>query len=104
MQKPGEMLAEVSRRNGKTPRVRILFKSSPLLPSEREIESVTVKGNGAIARLPLSRLLSHPSHAGGQRDFEVSWHASYIRHVEGKMGAHPDGMGIRTHATILKWH
>jgi len=34
----------------------------------------------------------YASHGGGNRDFEVSWHARYVRHVNSEMGAHPDGM------------
>src|SRR6267143_4545033 len=41
----------------------------------------------------------YASHAEGQRDFEVSWHARYIRHVDGEMGAHPDGMKYRPLST-----
>jgi len=34
----------------------------------------------------------YASHSDGQREFEVSWHGRYVGHVEGRMGAHPDGM------------
>jgi hypothetical protein len=41
----------------------------------------------------------YASHSDGQREFEVSWHGRYIGHVEGKMGAHPDGMKYRPLST-----
>lgn len=41
----------------------------------------------------------YASHDGGHRDFEVSWHARYVRHVNSEMGAHPDGMRYRPEST-----
>lgn len=41
----------------------------------------------------------YASHGGGNRDFEVSWHARYVRHVNSEMGAHPDGMRYRPEST-----
>ena len=41
----------------------------------------------------------YASHPDGQHEFEVSWHAPYIGHVEGNMGAHPDGMKYRPPST-----
>ena len=42
---------------------------------------------------------SYASHADGRHDFDASWHARYVRHVESKMGAHPDGMKYRPAST-----
>jgi hypothetical protein len=41
----------------------------------------------------------YASHANGQWDYDVSWHARYIQHVESKMGTHPDGMEYRPLST-----
>jgi hypothetical protein len=41
----------------------------------------------------------YASHHDGNPEFEVSWHARYIRHVESTMGAHPDGMKYRPLST-----
>jgi hypothetical protein len=41
----------------------------------------------------------YASHAEGHHDFEVSWHARYIRHVRSDLGSHPDGMRYRPDST-----
>jgi len=41
----------------------------------------------------------YASHSDGQQEFDVSWHARYIRHLESMMGAHPDGMKYRPPST-----
>jgi hypothetical protein len=41
----------------------------------------------------------YASHADGHHDFEVSWHARYVQHVQSQMGAHPDGMLYRPEST-----
>lgn len=32
----------------------------------------------------------YASHPGSHGKFEASWHARYVRHIDGDMGAHPD--------------
>jgi hypothetical protein len=41
----------------------------------------------------------YASHPDGQWDYDVSWRARYIQHVESTMGAHPDGMKYRPAST-----
>ena len=41
----------------------------------------------------------YASHSAEHRDFEVSWHARYLGHVDSIMGAHPEGMKYRPPST-----
>ncbi|MFL6448804.1 MAG: hypothetical protein ACJ746_14105 [Bryobacteraceae bacterium] len=41
----------------------------------------------------------YASHQGGEVDFEVTWKAKYVGHMESEIGAHPHGMRYRPPST-----